>query len=130
MDSLKISEKWISAEDSEPLQKATAAELCIELGSSILTQNINVWTEHRQNSIVVSTYPLAMWFATSWWRLLYESSIIDVENASLAWKQAHHLGAANHGFVWPYIVFSSDDSFMNVWSKIIPSPKQSANFIQ
>ncbi|MFT3815651.1 MAG: hypothetical protein QM740_20180 [Acidovorax sp.] len=29
---------------------------------------------------------------------------------------AHEMGAANHGYVWPYVVFASDNEAMQVWA--------------
>jgi hypothetical protein len=41
---------------------------------------------------------------------------------------AHELGAANHGFVWPRILFVPDGESMCIWAEPISTPGQSVNY--
>jgi len=41
---------------------------------------------------------------------------------------AHELGAANHGFVWPRILFVPDGETMSIWAEPIATPGQSVNY--
>ncbi len=57
--------------------------------------------------MLVSAVPLALWFASSIWRLLYECGPQRRET-ELSWRLAHHLASAGHGYLWPSLVFRSD----------------------
>ena len=37
---------------------------------------------------------------------------------SVHWRMAHELGAADHGFVWPQIIFASDSEMMQIWAAV------------
>ena len=63
----------------------------------------------------VSAYPLALWLAASWRRLNWEPLPTRVL-PDADWRLAHEMGAANEGYVWPQIVFASDNEAMHVWS--------------
>jgi hypothetical protein len=77
-----------------------------------------------------STYPLAQWFANSWWRLNYEPLPAPGNQPAHEWRMAHELGAANHGFVWPSVVMASDGEAMQIWAAPLMTPDQSVQYLQ
>jgi len=108
------------------------AEICIEVNDSNLTENYNIWSEEAYETVLASSAPLVMWFLQSWWRLLYEpfqAYKYDTNGLSTAWRMAHELGAANHGFVWPKIAFVSDLSHIHIFARASDDKKQSVRYI-
>ena len=93
----------------------TLAQLEIYVENYNLTRNENIFSQSIQNHVIVSSYPLALWMLQNWWRLLYEP-LPASNKPDISWRMAHELGAANHGFVWPKILFASDSLNMQIWS--------------
>ena len=106
MAELRISAKWMAAAYGEPEVKATAALIDMCVDDVCLTRNQDIWAETVRDNVFVSAYPLAMWFASSWWRLNHEP--LPTQQPGHDWRMVHELSAANHGFVWPRIVFVPD----------------------
>lgn len=129
MSDFKITMSWTESDDDNIIFKNTTADLSINVGGTFLTQNINGWTKTVQDSILVSTYPLAKWFAYYWWRLENEYLILNDRKPDYNWRIAHEIGAVDNGYVWPKVLFASDGEFINIWSDIIPMPYQSVNYI-
>jgi len=92
------------------------AQLALRVGGVNLTQNEDTWSRTIQDHVLVAAYPLAIWLASSWWRLMYEPLPAQGTHPSIDWRMAHELGAANHGFVWPQIIFASDNEAMQIWA--------------
>lgn len=83
------------------------ASILFELGGRTLTRNDNVWPKSVEDVARVSAYPLALWFAASWWRLVAEPRPYH-HQPSTAWRMAHGMSAAGHGYLWPPVTFESD----------------------
>lgn len=116
MPNLAFSCDWLSAgHDIAPLRE-TAGQLTIRLGGVSLTKNEDVWSKTVRDSVLVSAYPLAMWLAASWWRLSYEPLPRHGTPPLLDWRMSHEMGAANSGFVWPYLVLASDGEVVQTWA--------------
>ncbi|MBH3941074.1 hypothetical protein I5M34_09820 [Pseudomonas aeruginosa] len=120
---------WLSAESSSPLFRDTSGQLAIHLDNTCLTRNEDVWSSTVRDSVLVSAYPLALWLASSWWRLNFEPLPQFNVRPSLDWRMAHELGAANHGYVWPRIIFAADGESVNVWAEQIPAAGQSVQYL-
>lgn len=88
----------------------------LKAGDISLTRNEDVWSQTIRDSVLVSAYPLAVWMASSWWRLLYEPLPPTGTQPSVDWKMAHELTAANQGFIWPRVILASDTELMQIWS--------------
>ena len=101
MAELRFSHDWLSAGADGPVFRDTSAQFAIYLDDTCLTRNEDIWSKTVRDTVLVSTYPLALWFASSWWRLNWEPLLKPGPRPSLDWRMAHELGAANHGFVWP-----------------------------
>ena len=60
-----------------------------------------------RDEILVSTLPLAQWFAGNLWRLRWEPR---PDRPSTDWRMSHNLAAAGYGYTWPSIEFFPDGS--------------------
>jgi Zn-dependent peptidase ImmA (M78 family) len=107
---------WQVAGNDAPEYRQTMAALQLHVGTLNLMRNQDIWSRTIQESVLVSAYPLAMWLASSWWRLHWEPLPAHGVPPSVDWRMAHEMGAANYGFVWPQIVFASDSEVMQVWA--------------
>lgn len=129
MNSLEFRQQWADFGGGDAEFSKTQARIEIHAGGYNLTENENTWSQSIQDHILVSAYPLAMWILQSWWRLLYEP-LPSSGRPNTQWRMAHELGAANHGFVWPTVLFASDGENLQVWA--MPSDansRQSARYI-
>ncbi len=129
MAELELSIEWLSSGGDDPVFRDTSAQLAIHLDGICLTRNEDVWSRTVRDTALVSTYPLAMWFASSWWRLNFEPLPQFGIKPSLDWRMAHELGAANHGFVWPRILFSPDGEAINIWAEQLAAKGQSFQYL-
>jgi len=128
MSDLRISAEWMGAASGEAEVAATAAMVGIYVDHISLTRNQDIWAKTVRDNVFVSAYPLAMWFASSWWRLNYEP--LPTQQPGHEWRMAHELGAANHGFVWPRVIFIPDGEAMHVWAGATTTPDQSVQYLQ
>jgi hypothetical protein len=125
---LRINADWMSAMSGEPEVAATAALLSLSVDNVTLTRNQDIWAKTVRDNVFLSAYPLAMWFASSWWRLNHEP--LPTQQPGLDWRMAHELGAANHGFVWPRVVFIPDGEAVHVWAAPSVTAEQSVQYLQ
>ena len=119
MTQFKFTHDWVAAGHDEPEILHTMTNLALFVDHINLMQNEDIWAKTIRESVLVSAYPLAMWLATSWWRLNFETlhALTDGGPPPIDWRMAHELGAANHGFVWPPVIFASDGEVMKLWAK-------------
>lgn len=101
-----IDTEWFESDVGPAEDRATAAWLTIRCGDQIATDIQRQSEDRIEHAIPVSVYPLALWFATNWWRLRFEGAAADLSN--LSWRLAHEMPAAGGGFVWPRIRIVSD----------------------
>lgn len=127
MPDFKIKATWIRTKDTDVLKK-TFAKFLFQVGEYVLTRNVNIWDHKLEDSVIVSTYPLAKWFAYYWWRLENEFMPNLDKEISFDWRTAHEIASANNGFVWPQITLASDGEFINVYSQILSMPGQSVEY--
>ena len=130
MVDLRFELDWASAGSGDPAVRATAARLGIYVGDTSLTRSEDIWSKTVSDRVLVSAYPLAMWLASSWWRLNFEPVSSSRTRPAHDWRMAHELGAANHGYVWPSVVMAADGEFMQVWAAPSQSPEQSLQYLQ
>ena len=118
MTNFKIDYKWSPYNDVRPEVGETSGHVCIVLDGLCLTENTNIWSNKINEEVYVSLYPLAMWLASSWWRLHYEVLPDSRRKAPCHdWRMSHEMAAANMGFVWPNIVFSADRDSVHIWAR-------------
>lgn len=125
MSELRIKHEWSSYDDALAEVGETTARVGIFLDSYCLTKNHDMFSKTVRDQIHVSLYPLAMWFASSWWRLHYEVLPDSARNApSHDWRMSHEMASANMGFVWPQILFSPDSESVQVWARASQETKE------
>ncbi len=122
---------WTVARNDAPEYSHTMAKLALHVGNVNLMQHEDLWSKKVRESVRVSGYPIAMWLASSWWRLNFEPiPAHSVVRPAVDWRMTHELGAANQGFVWPQIIFATDCEAMQIWA--VPSnadEKQSVRYL-
>ncbi|MDM8524393.1 hypothetical protein QUF80_13580 [Desulfococcaceae bacterium HSG8] len=116
MTEFKFTYDWRAAGNDAPEFFHTMADLALHVGNVNLMKNEDIWSKTVRDSVLLSAYPLAMWLASSWWKLNWEPLPAHGVRPSADWRMAHELGAADHGFVWPHIIFASDCEFMQIWA--------------
>ena len=128
MSELQINVTWMTSTTGESDVRETSALVDIHVDGINLTRNQDVWAQTVRDNVFVSAYPLAMWLASSWWRLNFE--LLPVRAPDCNWRMAHELGAANHGFVWPRIIFIPDGQAVYVWAATSSTESQSIRYLQ
>lgn len=131
MTNFHITHEWSSYDDARVEVGKTTARVGIFLDNYCLTKNEDIWSKTIRDQMHVSLYPLAMWFASSWWRLHYEVLPDSTRAApSHDWRMSHEMAAANMGFVWPKIMFSADSDSVQIWAQSSQVNKEeSARFL-
>ena len=114
MTDFEFAAEWCAAGNDAPEYYHTMARLALRVGNVNLMKNEDIWSRTIQKSVLVSAYPLAMWLASSWWRLNWEP--LPAHSPSLDWRMTHEMGAANEGYVWPQIIFASDWEAVKIWT--------------
>ena len=102
---------WEFLEGATP-EAATFASLAIRIDGLLVTEVSDKVTRSVRDVIRVSGYPLALWFASNWWRLRWEG-----QREGIDWELSHVMGSAGGGYVWPNLVFSSDGEQIEVISR-------------
>ena len=111
-NTFSIAFNWLSRQYGDAIERATLAEIKISADDSVITELEDINAKTIRQSVRVSAYNAALWFASNWWRLLWEP-----ERNTLSWRMCHKLGAAGGGYLWPDISFSSDGYLINVLSR-------------
>ncbi|WOA33088.1 hypothetical protein [Alloalcanivorax xenomutans] len=113
---LRLGFQWEAAGNDNAESYHTMARLSLAVNGYSLTRNEDSWSRTVKDDVLVSLYPLALWFASSWWRLLHEPHPGKGVRPSVSWRMAHELAAANQGYVWPTVMFATDGEGIQVWS--------------
>jgi hypothetical protein len=95
---------WLQGSYGPSEVRETAASLQIAAGGNIATRMEDGWSKSVQLCARVSAYPLALWIASSWWRLRWESLPFRT-TPDVSWRMAHEMPAAGYGFLWPLVTF-------------------------
>lgn len=114
MADFSIDCRWESALHEIPEVRETSAMLKIALAHQVVTRNEDIWSRTVRDEVRLSAYPLALWFAASWWRLRWEP--LPASLPSHSWRMAHELTAAGHGYVWPRMLLASDGEITQIWA--------------
>lgn len=119
MAEFRIDLDWRPYEETNRLLGRTSADLGIRLGERSLTLNYDEWVGAIRDRAYVSAYPLAIWLASSWWRIHHEALPARTRsNPSAEWRMRHEMASAGSGYVWPLMVFWSDRNAMNIRAEI------------
>jgi hypothetical protein len=117
---LQFEVDWLEGIAGPPEEKATSCLLKIFADGESLTRVEDVAARTVRDWARVSAYPLALWFAANWWRLVCEP-FPRAETVDLDWRLSHELPSAGGGYVWPPIAFVSDDQSVQVASRPVRS---------
>ncbi|MBF0625129.1 MAG: hypothetical protein HQL82_10020 [Magnetococcales bacterium] len=126
-DSFVIDPQWEPSRHGPEEIRQTTALLHITVNGQPVTRVFNDWTQSVHESVRVSTYPLALWLASSWWRLLWEP-MPAVGKPDSDWRMAHEVGGAGHGYLWPPLRMESDGNRVRI--QCTPSPANTSEPIQ
>lgn len=116
MNKLSFGIQWSSVSGAPREQAFTNAMLKLMIGETNITENEDLFSMTIKPEVLVSAYPLAMWFASSWWRLNWEPLLPGEVKPTVDWRMSHELAAAGEGYVWPQVVFASDHSDVHIWA--------------
>ena len=121
-----ISLQWQQAQDPDLLTQETSAYMRVNVDGICLTRCEDVWSHTVREDTLVSAYPLALWLATSWWRLNHEPL---PDSPGTVWRQTHELAGAGNGYVWPSILFAPDGEYVNIWASPLQVAGQSVSYL-
>jgi hypothetical protein len=109
-ESFIITTDWLKLDEHPAEVGDTCADLKIEANGWIASEHYDSYSKYMRESAVVSAYPMALWIAFYWWRILYEPRPAKWEHESLSysWRCAHELTSSGHGFIWPPLQFMPD----------------------
>ena len=110
-----ISWQWLSASHESPEVGLTSAKLKLLLGQQVITRHVDECSQTVSDEVRLSTYPLALWLASNWWRLRWEP--LPPGSPVVSWKMSHEMAAAGYGYLWPRVAFASDGEVIHVWSE-------------
>jgi hypothetical protein len=113
-----IDADWTSADHGLEEVRQTSAFLQIAFNGRVATSVKDEWSRTVHDRVRLSAYPLALWFASSWWRLKWEPAPSGTPNVT--WRMAHELAAAGYGFLWPRLAFDSDGETVDVVCRATP----------
>ncbi|MBS1831017.1 MAG: hypothetical protein JST93_37335 [Acidobacteria bacterium] len=111
MSDFRIDVSWLPPIHGPAEIAQTSASVEIKVCGKNATLVDDEWSKSVQTCIRVSAYPLALWLASSWWRLRWEPLR---SLTPLPWRLAHELPSAGFGFLWPLLVFDSDGASIGI----------------
>ncbi|MGA2401177.1 MAG: hypothetical protein ABSG91_05650 [Syntrophobacteraceae bacterium] len=103
MNPFSIDFQWLARESGDAIARTTLAEITITANGWRATEIEDLLAKTVRPGVRVSAFALAQWFASNWWRLLWEP-----ERNTSSWKMSHKVGAAGEGYLWPDLTFISD----------------------
>ncbi|MGO9315938.1 MAG: ImmA/IrrE family metallo-endopeptidase [Syntrophobacteraceae bacterium] len=115
MSFFSIDFQWLAREYGDSVARSTLAEITITANEWKATEIEDLLARTVRPAVRVSAFALAQWFASNWWRLLWEP-----ERNTASWKMSHKVGAAGEGYLWPDLTFISDGEAVLVRGR--PSP--------
>lgn len=123
MPEFSILPEWI-AYDTGPVEvRQTLANLKIVANGCLITRMEDASSKTVLPYARLSAYHLALWFASSWWRLRWEPA--PEGQQTVDWRMAHDAAAAGHGFVWPRLRFVPDGETIEITSRPFgPNPAE------
>lgn len=109
----EIQWEWLPSFEAESLDGQTFSDLKICVNDKLITELEDLHSKSLRKGMYVSAYPLALFFAANWWRLLWEPMVVKDPQ----WLMRHSLTGIGDGYVWPDITFASDGKFILIRSR-------------
>ena len=115
-----IMHEWLHSEMLEDSERATQAKVFMVATTGNWSSHLMA-CESREGDEVrdyarLSTLPIAHWFTSNWWRLLWEASAEG--EVSHDWNMSHKIGASGDGYVYPDITFVSDWDTVHIQARV------------
>jgi hypothetical protein len=131
MTDLQLSiSNWEAAGQGTAEVLASTGRLRLQVGDINLTEHEDTFTRTIRQEVLVSAYPLALWLAANWWRLLHEPRPRERLRPSTEWRLAHEWPAANAGTIWPAVVLASEGDTIQFQASIAAgSSQQSVRYL-
>lgn len=111
-EAFSIDTEWLSSPNTVK-DEDKIANITINLLGKNLTENYDIYERQKQSSVALAPYPMALWFASNWWRLRWE---VTPSNPTTDWRMSHMLSAAGYGYSWPTIGFQTDGEIIRITS--------------
>jgi hypothetical protein len=125
MTDLQLSiSNWEAAGQGAAEVLASTGRLRLQVGDINLTEHEDTFTRTIRQEVLVSAYPLALWLAANWWRLLHEPRPRERLRPSTEWRLAHEWPAANAGTIWPAVVLASEGDTIQFQASIAAGSRQ------
>lgn len=93
--------RWVVLQGGDALERDTCAYLRFVAGGANMTRSSDDFSASITDDVLVSLYPLSMWLASSWWRILFEPRSLGPP--STEWRMSHDLRSAGAGYLWPIV---------------------------
>ena len=113
-ESFSITTNWLQNQENVSCEDVIA-DISIELSGKNLTENYDICDSQKKSSVALAPYPMALWFASNWWRLRWEPKPSSLR-PSTDWRMSHMLSAAGYGYGWPAIEFQTDGETVRITS--------------
>ena len=99
MPDIHFKAEWTGVQSCNPLERDTSCLLSIWIdGHQPFTKCIDIWSRTVQDSVLVSSYPIAVWLVTSWRSLNYVPKPVRASaEKMLQWQASHELSGAEMG---------------------------------
>ena len=126
-DRLTIDAEWEALAEGRPEEVSGYAALSISVGNRNLTEAEDYFAKRTRESVYLSAYDLAEWFAWNWWRLRWEPYRV---NPTADWCYAHKMASIGKGYVWPNIrIWSDGERIALLAQPTSPNPKNSLRYL-
>ncbi|MBF0155415.1 MAG: hypothetical protein HQL64_16900 [Magnetococcales bacterium] len=104
---------WEEATDHGPDEiRQTSALLRIAINNQSASRVDNTWSRSVHDGVRLSAYPLALWLASSWWRLRWEPT--PQKTPDVDWRLAHDMRSAGYGYLWPLLRIETDGELVTI----------------
>ncbi len=97
---------WTTLSKGSCEEKASGTSLKIQVRDHVVTKILDKESSSVRDVVHVSAYPLALWLASSWWRLRWEP--YKTYPPTFSWRMAHEMPSAGHGYIWPPLTLASE----------------------
>ncbi|MEO5352836.1 MAG: hypothetical protein H7835_06450 [Magnetococcus sp. XQGC-1] len=104
--------EWAPTEYGSEEIRQTSGSLRINVRNRSVIRVDDDWAKSVRDTVRVSSYPLALWFASNWWRLCWEPT--PETKPSTDWCLSHEMHGSGHGFLWPPVRFASDGEAVSI----------------
>ena len=125
MSDLQLSiTNWEAAGQGDPEILASTGRLRLQVGDVNLTEHEDTFARTIRQGVLVSAYPLALWLAGNWWRLLHEPRPPERLRPTTDWRLAHEWPAANADIIWPALVMASEGGTVQFQASVAAGSRQ------